>query len=68
MAADTFSTSIVFLHLFFTKKLHLKGKELKNTTELCLNVFEKLHIWCKLRGNRIRTFEDNAILCFQNGC
>ena len=33
--------------------LELKGKEHKNTNELCLNVFGKLHVLMQTGGNRI---------------
>ena len=47
--------------------LNLKGKEHKNTNELCLKVFEKLHILTQTAWKSDTYFEDNAILSYQNG-
>ena len=55
-----------FIMCFFY--VGLKGKDHKNTNEFCLKVFGKRKILIKLHGNQIFTFEDIAILCFQNDC
>ena len=46
----------------------VKETEPKNTNEICLKVFAKLHILCKLCEYRILAFEDIVTLCFQNDC
>ena len=46
----------------------LNGKDHKNMLEFCLKVFAKLNILKQTVWKWIFTFEDIAILCFQNGC
>ena len=45
----------------------LKGKDHKNKFEVGFKVLAMLNILKQTAKNRIFTFEDIAILCFQNG-